>query len=416
MLDERSVVVQPAEIRSWVELDLEGDRPQAVLNTGAMYAFINDRAGIAEPQINTGELVVTGSQIRLPSANAARCCTAEAGNAVLLGVLSGQTRIELALISDDITPLLELGIGELIGEFTTNHPSGQDRVVNIQRMADIVRGALLEPGESFSPNGYVGARTAETGFISAGVIYSGVFTEDIGGGVSQFATTLFNAAFFGGLDIVEYQAHSIYIDRYPYGREATVNYPNVDLRVRNPMEHPVVIWTEYTPDSITVKLFGTATVIGKQTGQTTQAVDQCTRVRTERTRTWVDGHTETDTVGATYQPREGYGCDGRPTVPPPECTEDEGLIDTTDDGFGDTCVPKEEICPEGTVQTDLDGDGEIDVCEARECPPETEPIDTDGDGQVDLCFVPEPTPEPTVEATSEATPEPTPEATATPTP
>ena len=282
-------------------------------------------------------------------------------------------------------------------------------------MADIVRGALLDPGETFSLNGYVGPRTIDGGFISAGVIYNGEFTEDVGGGVSQFATTLFNAAFFAGLDIVEYQAHSIYIDRYPYGREATVNWPGVDLKVRNPTDHPVLIWTEYTPSSITVKLFGTATVIGKQTDQTTEPVGECTRVRTERTRTWVDGSTEIDTVGATYQPAEGVGCDGRPTVPPPVCSEDEALIDTSGDGFGDTCETIERICPPETVPTDLDGDGDIDVCNTRECPPETIPTDTNGDGQVDTCILPEPTPEPTAEVTPEPTAEPGGDATPEPT-
>lgn len=403
VLDERSVVVQPAEFRSWVELNLTGDQPVALLDAEPMYRFINDAAGIAEPEINTRELVVTGSQIRLPNVNAAICCTADTADAVLAAVLAGQTRVDVSLVSDDITPLLELGIGELLGEFTTNHPTGEDRVLNIQRMADIVRGALIAPGDTFSLNGYVGPRTTEGGFVPAGVIYNGVFTEDVGGGVSQFATTLFNSAFFGGLDIVEYQAHSIYIDRYPYGREATVNYPNVDLKLRNPTDTPILIWTEHTPGSITVKLFGTATVIGKQTGQTSQAVDLCTRVRTERTRTWVDGHSEIDMVGATYQPREGYGCDGRPTVPPPECTDDEGLIDTNEDGFGDTCAPIERICPPETQPTDSDGDGEIDVCIAGQCPTDTQPIDLDGDGQIDRCVVPEPTAEPTTEPTAEPT-------------
>ena len=96
--------------------------------------------------------------------------------------------------------------------------------------------------------------------MPAGVIYEGVFAEDVGGGVSQFATTMFNASFFAGLDLVAFQAHSIYIDRYPYGREATVNWPGIDLKVRNPTDYPVLIWTEYTRDSITVKLFGTAVV------------------------------------------------------------------------------------------------------------------------------------------------------------
>jgi len=306
----RLVSARREEFRSWVELDLTGEEPAARLNSERMYPWINAAAGIAQGDIDTRSLIVTGTQIRLPAANAALCCDPEIADKVLAAVLDGEDSISLTLIEDDITPLTELGISELIGEFTTEHPAGEDRVINIQRMADLVRGAVIEPGESFSLNSYVGERTTAKGFVPAGVIYNGVFTDDIGGGVSQFATTLFNAAFFGGLDFERYQPHSIYIDRYPYGREATVSWPSIDLRLGNPTDHPVLIWTEYDATSITVKLFGTATVIGRQTGQTESALNECTKVETERTRTWVDGRTEVDVIGATYQPEEGIDCEG----------------------------------------------------------------------------------------------------------
>lgn len=380
-----SIRARPDEFRSWVELDLAGDDVRARLNTEVMYRWINAAAGIAQGSIDTRALVVDGNQIRLPQANAVMCCQAEVGEQVLDAVLSGTTSIGLDLIADDLTPLADLGISELIGEFTTEHPADQDRVINIQRMADIVRGAVIEPGDTFSLNGYVGERTTANGFVPAGVIYNGVFAEDVGGGVSQFATTLFNAAFFGGLDFVQYQPHSIYIDRYPFGREATVSWPTVDLKVRNPTDFPVLIWTEYTPTSITVKLFGTATVTGEQTDQTTEPLNECTKVRTERTRTYADGRVEVDSVGATYQPSEGRDCDGNPTEPPPECEDDEGLVDSDDDGFGDLCVPIEVICPVDTTAIDENDDGLIDFCSAEACPEDTKAIDTDGDGNFDEC-------------------------------
>ena len=380
-----SIRARPDEFRSWVELDLTGEDFRARLNTEVMYQWINAAAGIAQGDINTRALIVNGSQIRLPGTNAVMCCQAEVGQQVIDAVLTGTASIGLNLIADDLTPLADLGISELIGEFTTEHPADQNRVINIQRMADIVRGAVVEPGETFSLNGYVGERTQGTGFVPAGVIYNGVFAEDVGGGVSQFATTLFNAAFFSGLDFVRYQSHSIYIDRYPFGREATVSWPSVDLKVRNPTEFPVLIWTEYTPTSITVKLFGTATGSSEQTGQTTEPLNECTRVRTERTRTYDDGRVEIDSVGAIYQPEEGLDCDGNPTEPPPECEDDEGLVDSDDDGFGDLCVPIESICPSDTTAIDEDDDDLIDYCRTKECPTGTQAIDSDGDGTFDEC-------------------------------
>ena len=102
-----------------------------------------------------------------------------------------------------------------VKSFTTYHACCESRVANIHRMADLVRGAIIPPGKTFSINEHVGKRTVENGFVLAGAIANGEHSEEVGGGVSQFATTLFNAAFFAGLDFGEYQSHSILFDRYP---------------------------------------------------------------------------------------------------------------------------------------------------------------------------------------------------------
>jgi len=190
LVNGRSVSARREEFRSWVELDLTGDEPAARLNDERMFPWINAAAGIAQGDIDTRALIVDGSQVRLPAANAALCCDPAIADEVFNAVLDGETSITLSLLEDDVTPLVELGISELVGEFTTEHPPGEDRVINIQRMADIVRGAVIEPGGSFSLNNYVGERTTANGFVPAGVIANGVFTDDVGGGVSQFATTL----------------------------------------------------------------------------------------------------------------------------------------------------------------------------------------------------------------------------------
>ena len=87
-------------------------------------------------------------------------------------------------------------------------------------------------------------------------MFYGEFTEDFGGGVSQLATTTFNAVFLGGYEDVYHKPHTIYITRYPMGREATVNYPTVDLKFKNNTQHGVLIRTWYTASSITVTFYG----------------------------------------------------------------------------------------------------------------------------------------------------------------
>lgn len=254
------------------------------------------------------------------SSPGAVCCTLDTPERILAGMEAGERIVELRPREDPGVRGIEwaksLGIVEVIGEFTTNYQPNQTRNINIQRIAELTQGAVIEPGGEFSINDYVGRRTRENGFVDAGVISNGVFTTSVGGGISQYATTLFNAAFFAGLDFGDYQSHSIYISRYPYGREATVNFPNVDLEILNTTPYGVLLWPTTDETSITVTLYGTKWVEGAQTGQTERRQGvSCIRVTTERTRTYLeDGRTEIDTVFARYRP-EGVRCDGSPSDP-----------------------------------------------------------------------------------------------------
>ncbi|MCL1586969.1 MAG: VanW family protein [Actinomycetia bacterium] len=147
-----------------------------------------------------------------------------------------------------------------VAEFTTYTP-GTNRVKNIQLMADIVDEAIVMPGQTFSVNERVGQRTLEKGFLYDCAIVSGVVEceEDpvnVGGGVSQFGTTIFNTIYFGCYEDVTHQPHSIYFTKYPEGREATLGFPHPDVAFRNDSSAPVIIRTSYTGRSVTVTFFG----------------------------------------------------------------------------------------------------------------------------------------------------------------
>jgi vancomycin resistance protein YoaR len=94
-----------------------------------------------------------------------------------------------------------------VSRFTTDFPHSPYRNTNLGRAAELIDGTILEPGETFSLNDTVGERTAANGFTKGIIISNGVFKEDFGGGVSQVATTTFNAAFFAGLEDVEHKPH-----------------------------------------------------------------------------------------------------------------------------------------------------------------------------------------------------------------
>lgn len=144
----------------------------------------------------------------------------------------------------------------LEGDFTTSHRSGEDRVINIHLIADAVDGAVVQPGDEFSLNEHVGERTREKGYVAAGMILGGEIVDDVGGGVSQFATTFFNASFYGCYEDVEHKPHSLYFERYPEVNEATISWPTPNLIIRNNTDALLIIKTEYTSSTITVKFFG----------------------------------------------------------------------------------------------------------------------------------------------------------------
>lgn len=148
-----------------------------------------------------------------------------------------------------------LGAIETIGEFQTSGFSG-DSGVNIRRAAGAIDGLVVAPGETFSLNAATNPRNAANGYVEAGIILDGRPDSGVGGGVSQVATTLFNAAYFAGMELVEHQEHSYYISRYPAGREATVFGDVIDVKFRNDGPTPVQIQTVWTSGSVTVRLIG----------------------------------------------------------------------------------------------------------------------------------------------------------------
>jgi vancomycin resistance protein YoaR len=149
----------------------------------------------------------------------------------------------------------KLDIRELVSEFTTYYSCCQPRVTNIQRAAQILDGTVVEPGESFSLNDALGKRTVEKGFVSAPQIFDGRLEDAVGGGISQVATTLYNAAFFAGVKLVAHRAHQFYISRYPMGREATVSWGGPELIFRNDWPAAILVKVAASDSSITVRFY-----------------------------------------------------------------------------------------------------------------------------------------------------------------
>ena len=362
-------------IAGWLVLDPHSIPPQISLDTDGISPYLEEAfAAQSAPFTTAAMTVLSGVPTVVASDGGVACCADEVGELVAEALVAGvEVPIGLpsrpAVSREEQAYLESLGIVELVGTFTTKHACCQGRVTNIQLFAELMRGAVVEPGQSLSLNGHVGRRTEEKGFVEGGFIEKGVLIDDIGGGVSQFATTIFNALIHAGMDIDEYQTHSLYLSRYPYGLDPTISFPKPDLRFTNPTPYGVLIWPNYTDTSITVEIYSTRNVVVTIGEPQEEMREFCRRVRTDRTRVFSDGATETDTFHARYRPEEGRNCDGTRSVPrmcvdpllaTPGAADDGQTVPSDGDPAGESEV---EMVPDGSERED----GTIVECPPLEC-------------------------------------------------
>jgi len=148
-------------------------------------------------------------------------------------------------------------ISGLVASYETFYGGDPNRIHNVQLVSHLIDGHVIAPGATFSFNEATGARTEDKGFKVAPVIINGELKTGLGGGVCQVSTTVFNAAYEAGLPIAARTNHALYISHYPQGRDATVNYPDVDLKFVNDTGHWLLLRTWVGSSSLTVALYGT---------------------------------------------------------------------------------------------------------------------------------------------------------------
>ncbi len=220
------------------------------------FARVETPAKDAKLAVQGGKVVVTGEAV-------GKAIDMKKLTAAMLPVLRESEPREVSAELVDAKPkvtketVAKLGVKEQISSFTTHFKGGQDRNKNILVIADEVDGALILPGETFSLNGYTGERGYAQGYVDAPVIIGGKIKNHVGGGISQFATTIFNASYYAGLVDAFHRPHGYYISRYPSVIEATVFYPSLDLKFKNDSKYGVLIDTAYSDTSITVSMWST---------------------------------------------------------------------------------------------------------------------------------------------------------------
>jgi vancomycin resistance protein YoaR len=259
----RKLVLPSAEVGWALQVEQVGDRLVVALNQEGIGKLLAAHVHQVETAPTNARFEVDArDRISIVAGQpAVRVDRARFAEQLLLAARSGSRSGELTMTRGEDPALSteaaeKLGITGLVSSFTTRHECCQKRVKNIHRIADILDGTVVRPGETVSVNTLVGPRTERNGFVFAPTIEEGEMVDTPGGGVSQFATTLFNALFHGGYEIIERQPHTYWFARYPMGHEATLSWPKPDIVFRNDTDAGLLLKMAYTETSITVKLYG----------------------------------------------------------------------------------------------------------------------------------------------------------------
>jgi len=148
-------------------------------------------------------------------------------------------------------------IGEYVTSFNTYN---KDRTKNIFLASASINNFVVFPGERFSFNQAVGQRTAGKGYMPAPVIIKGELAEDIGGGICQVSSTLFNAVDNAGLKVIKRSSHSMKVSYIPPGRDATVSWNGPDFVFENKYNQPILIQAKMVGNQLTIEILSSEVI------------------------------------------------------------------------------------------------------------------------------------------------------------
>jgi vancomycin resistance protein YoaR len=254
--------VTPRDLAGLLVLPSKGETKLRVGGPEATKYLENLSRGVAE-RPRSADFAVTGSgRVRVVPAQDGRDLDLPATAKALLAAALSDTNRRAKLVISPVEPRLTtdeakgLGIRRLLAAYSTLYSGSYDRIRNLQLAIQALDGTLVPPGGTFSFNRAVGPRTEERGYRPAPVIVNGEYEDGVGGGVSQVATTMFNAAWEAGLKITARTAHALYISRYPLGRDATVVFPEIDVKFRNDTPRHIYVQATYGDTGIAISLLG----------------------------------------------------------------------------------------------------------------------------------------------------------------
>jgi vancomycin resistance protein YoaR len=253
--------LRPARIAALLTLPSAGVKRLSISGPSATAYFRALGRTVGNPPVDARfEPYGDGIQI-LPSRNGTELDVPKTARSILRAATSRTNRVATvfvvrALPDRTTKEALALGIDRRMASYKTYNSGTWDRITNLRLGVAALDDTLVRPGGTFSLNDAIGERTEERGFRSAPVIIGTRYEEEVGGGTSQVATTAFNAAWEAGLRITERNPHSLYIDRYQLGRDATVYWPSLDLKFVNDTKQWVLVKGFAESDGISIAIYG----------------------------------------------------------------------------------------------------------------------------------------------------------------
>ena len=251
-----------AKITRLLELPSNGDTELRLAGPRADHFFSNLKKRVDHAPKDASFAVGARNIVRVVPAQPGRTLDMQATTRNLMAALLSPTtrKADLAVTTaspERTTPdARAMGITGLVGAYETFYGGVPNRIHNVQLVARMIDNHYIAPNEEFSFNGTTGDRSESKGFLEAPVIINGELKTGLGGGVCQVSTTTFNAAYEAGLPITDRTNHALYISHYPQGRDATVNYPDTDLKFVNDTGHWLWLRTFVSSSSLTVALYG----------------------------------------------------------------------------------------------------------------------------------------------------------------
>ena len=249
-------------IAELLSLPGSGSKKLAIAGPGAERYFGRLSKAVGREPTDAGFAVTSGGIRVVPAKDGLEVDVPRTAKAILAAAVSHGNRtaklsVAVSQPERSTADAKGMGINGVVSSYTTTYGGTPGRLHNVQLVAQLIDGALIAPGSQFSFNGTTGERTAEKGFEEAPVIINGELKNGLGGGICQVSTTVFNAAFDAGLQIDQRTNHALYISHYPTGRDATVNYPDLDLKITNDTRHWLLLRTFVGSGSLTVNFYGT---------------------------------------------------------------------------------------------------------------------------------------------------------------